>query len=77
MQEKPNLKTNADRRTNTKRKVFREKGHTDERTERRLDVWPNIQKLDGVGLVHNRPSTDKLHHFVRKKTNKKNKTYDT
>ena len=24
-------------------------------------------KLDGVGPVNNRPSTDKLHHFVRKK----------
>ena len=24
-------------------------------------------KLDGVGPVDNRPSTDKLHHFVRKK----------
>ena len=22
------------------------------------------RKLDGVGLVDNRPSTDKLHHFV-------------
>ena len=27
-------------------------------------------KLDGVGPVDNRPSTDKLHHFVKK--NKKN-----
>ena len=25
------------------------------------------KKLDGVGPVDNRPSTDKLHHFVRKK----------
>ena len=24
-------------------------------------------ELDGVGPVDNRPSTDKLHHFVRKK----------
>ena len=23
-------------------------------------------KLDGVGPVDNRPSTDKLHHFVKK-----------
>ena len=23
-----------------------------------------IMKLDGVGPVHNRPSTNKLHHFV-------------
>ena len=28
-------------------------------------------KLDGVGPVDNRPSTDKLHHFVRKKKRKK------
>ena len=26
--------------------------------------------LDGVGPVDNRPSTDKLHHFVRKKRKK-------
>jgi hypothetical protein len=25
------------------------------------------RKLDGVGPVDNRPSTDKLHHFVQKK----------
>ena len=30
-----------------------------------------LVKLDGVGPLDNRPSTDKLHHFVRKK-NKKN-----
>ena len=28
-------------------------------------------KLDGVGPVDNRPSTDKLHHFVRRKKLKK------
>ena len=28
-------------------------------------------KLDGVGPIDNRPSSDKLHHFVRKKTKKK------
>ena len=28
-------------------------------------------KLDGVGPVDSRPSTDKLHHFVRKKRRKK------
>ena len=28
-------------------------------------------KIDGVGPVDNRPSTNKLHHFVRKKTKKK------
>ena len=27
-------------------------------------------KLDGVGPVNNRPSTDKLHHFVQKKKKK-------
>jgi hypothetical protein len=27
----------------------------------------DYNKLDGVGLVDNRPSTEKLHHFVRKK----------
>ena len=26
-----------------------------------------LRKLDGVGPVDNRPSTDKLHHFVKKK----------
>ena len=26
-----------------------------------------LKKIDGVGPVDNRPSTDKLHHFVRKK----------
>ena len=31
------------------------------------------KKLDRVGPVYNRPSTDKLHHFVRKK----NVTCDT
>ena len=25
---------------------------------------PAVQKLDGVGPVDNRPSTDQLHHFV-------------
>ena len=30
-------------------------------------------KLDGVGPVDNRASTDKLHHFVRKKKTKKRK----
>ena len=32
-----------------------------------------VIKLDGVGPVDNRPSTDKLHHFV----NKKKMTCDT
>jgi hypothetical protein len=30
-----------------------------------------LKKLDGVGPVDNRPSTDKLHHFVQKKEEKK------
>ena len=30
-----------------------------------------IKKLDGVGPVDNRPYTDKLHHFVQKKTQQK------
>ena len=33
-----------------------------------------LLKLDGVGPVDNRPSTDKLQHFVKKNKNKK---YDT
>ena len=33
----------------------------------RVDVNTFIWKLDGVGPVDNRPSSDKLHHFVRKK----------
>ena len=31
----------------------------------------NLTKLDGVGPVDNRPSTDKLQHFVKKKEEKK------
>ena len=31
---------------------------------------PMWNKLDGVGPVDNRPSTDKLHHFVQKKKSK-------
>ena len=31
-----------------------------------------VKKLDGLGPVDNRPSTDKLHHFVQK-TKQKNK----
>ena len=30
-------------------------------------------KLDGVGPVDNRPSTDKLHHIVQKKRRRKKK----
>ena len=32
--------------------------------------WNLNNKLDGVGPVDNRPSTDKLHHFVKKKQKK-------
>ena len=32
-------------------------------------------KLDGVGPVDNRPSTKKLHHFVRKKEKRKKKWF--
>ena len=31
----------------------------------------NKVKLDGVGPVDNRPSTDRLHHFVQKKRKRK------
>ena len=34
-------------------------------------------KLDGVGPVNNRPSTDELHHFVRKKNKNNNLTCDS
>ena len=37
----------------------------------------NVRKLDGVGPVDNRPSTDKLHYFVKKNKNKKIVTCDT
>ena len=31
-----------------------------------------LQKLDWVGAVDNRPSTNKLHHFVKKQNKTKN-----
>ena len=31
------------------------------------DVAGAVLKLDGVGPVDNRPSTGKLHHFLKKK----------
>ena len=34
---------------------------------RTAPATPGLLKLDGVGPVDNRPSTDKLHYFVRKK----------
>ena len=33
--------------------------------------WEKVFKLDGVGSVDNRPSTNKLHQIVRKKERKK------
>ena len=36
-------------------------------------IFMPVIKLDGVGPVDYRPSTDKLHHFVRKKTKKTQK----
>ena len=35
------------------------------------NVCEIYNKLDGVGPIDNRPSTDKLHHFVQKKNKKK------
>ena len=39
------------------------------KTEKFLFTWRRMKKvkLDGVGLVDNRPSTNKLPHFVKKK----------
>ena len=34
-----------------------------------------LYKLDGVGLIDNRPSTDKLQHFVNKPKNERKKIY--
>ena len=34
-----------------------------------------VKKLDGVGPVDNRPSTDKLHHVFQKKRKKEEKNY--
>ena len=36
-----------------------------------ISSLPKTRKLDGVGPIDNRPFTDKLHHFVRKKKTKK------
>ena len=36
-----------------------------------------LSKLDGVVPVDNRPSTNKLHHFIKKEKKKKNVTCDT
>ena len=40
------------------------------------EIGVNMSKLDRVGPVDNRPSTDKLHHFVQKKEEKKEVTCD-
>ena len=40
-------------------------------------IFLKVYKLDGIGPVDNRPSTDKLHHFVRRKKKKKKITNDT
>ena len=49
--------------------------------DRGLSMQPGYsRKLDGVGPIDNRPSTDKHHHFVRKRKKEKKKwhvTYDT
>ena len=43
------------------------KGKSEEKKKKKkLKKW-NGKKLGGVGPVDNRPSTDNLHHFVRKK----------
>ena len=44
-----------------------------EQEDKRETKFDIMVKLDGVGPVDNRPSTDKLHHFVRKKKIKKRK----
>ena len=40
-------------------------------------IFSYLGKLDGVGSVDNRTSTDKLHHFVQKEEEEKNVTCDT
>ena len=42
----------------------------DQSSRAKQSCWIKVKKLDGVGPVYNKPSTDKLHHFVRKKINK-------
>ena len=43
---------------------------------RLLIVVLEMQKLDGVGPVDNRPSTDQLHYFDQKKSKKNNLKLD-
>ena len=33
-------------------------------------IMTSFSKLDGIGPVNNRPSTNKLHYFVQKKKKK-------
>ena len=40
------------------------------------NIYVMREKLEGVGLVDKRPSTNKLHHFVQRKK-RKNMTFDT
>ena len=42
-----------------------------------LQYSENYNKLDGLGPVNNRPSTNKLHHFVKKKCDMWQVTCDT
>ena len=41
-----------------------------------IDETIYVKKLDGVGPIDNRPSTDNLHHFVQKKKKRKKVTRD-
>ena len=40
----------------------------------RVLYWA-VEKLDGVGPFDNRPSTDKLQHFVKKEEEEKERNY--
>ena len=39
-----------------------------------FQIFYVLVKQNGVGPVHNRPSTDEFHHFVQKTKKQKNKT---
>ena len=58
----------------------REKGYNQKIKEKGVQTIDVISgtflKLDEVGPVDNRPSTDKLHHFVQKKKKEKKVTCD-
>ena len=51
-------------------KEGRSVGRKERRKEGRKEGHYSIYKLDGVGPVDNRPSTNKLHHFVQKRKKK-------